>query len=537
MLLAFVLAHLQTASPLADPRLDRPLAIEARIEPLPDMLARMGREAGIPLTVERRARGWKATVFTPARPLRLTLAGLASVFDAEWTPTKDGGYQLGETVPARGRRGLYLEREEEIRRLGAESRLIRVAPVPEFVPTGDEAKDGPLRRMSETTARRQPIERQIVAAFAGLSPADRERFWRGELLHVVGTTEGQPEERKPQGNGTLITPHPAGPNLTLMSYRSGNVGLRVAAFAPNMRSQTLWGTSIPADEPSLADHPFRRAQREWATDPASSAPEWTLPLKTMPVEPDRWAKGRRTSDDVLGEIARRSGVPVVAEANRRLLDTRLPLRGATLGEAVRSGSLGEGAVRLESGTLLYRPAGFWQARLVEPPETSFRAIERETNPSLDSLAAFYADLLPPTLTETRGIVSVRDLSGDEDAKAALRLWGRLSTPLRTRLEGGEAIPLASLPGEARGAVEEAVVEAIFAGAGVDVAGDHSASMEARATREMTTLLGLLGLGPGGSYTLSARVSRDGGSPERRSLSIRIADDGGNVFRFPKAGPH
>lgn len=62
----------------ADPALDRPLAIEARIEPLPELLSRVGKSLGTPLTVERRMEGLKATVFTPARPARLPLATLSA---------------------------------------------------------------------------------------------------------------------------------------------------------------------------------------------------------------------------------------------------------------------------------------------------------------------------------------------------------------------------------------------------------------------------------------------------------------------------
>lgn len=565
-LLALALSFQMPASGLPpNAALDRPLAVEARIEPLPDLLARIGKDLGVPLTVERRMEGLKATVFTKDRPARVTLAGLASVFEAEWVPVKEGGYRLAEVIPARGRRELYLKREEDLRRARAEATLTRRVEIPEFVPTGDAEKDEEGRESIEYETRQVPTERLIVAAYKGLTPAERERFWRGELVHVIGRSEGQPEERirtkgeNGMGDSLSITPHPAGTNLTLIRYAPGSVGLQTMVFSPDGSNSLRSGGGLPGpDDPALADHPFRRAQTEWATDLSiSKAPEWELPLKPVPTVPLRWAKDAITSSDVLEEVYRRSGVPIVAEANRRVIGLLNgeggTTWGTTLGKELQLGILGRDAFRLEAGTLLSRPSGFWQSRLIEPPEAVLAPFERETAPSLDTLATMCARLSPATLAQLFRVFPNIATIHDPDPKRArdlfsrpkwsLWLWGRLAPTLRTRLARGEVIPLAALPAEARDAVREVTVNAVLDGVRVDsplpeieVPSDETVeTVSMTIPMPVAPTIDLLGYGSGGEYALSAIVIEDKDAPGTFLLSIKIADDHGNSLQLPEAG--
>ncbi len=536
----------------ADPILDRPLAIEARIEPLPELLTRISKELGVPLSVERRMEGLKATVFTPTRSVRLTLAGLASVFDAEWTRVERGGYRLAETVPARNRREAYLELEDADRRARVKTFLQGGGLGALRARSGDSKTSGQAAADSGFAG----AEAGVRSLYQSLAPLDREKFWQGEPMHYIGEFQGEPPEDRVVESGRGFTavhlPAPAGRTLLLVRTRRDEGGVRFVTFSPKWSAgswQALPPSKVASDFPRSV---FRKAQDAWGTNPrTSSAPELQRALTEFETVKPPWARSRWTDTDVLETLHRASGIPVVAEAFRRWRTTpTFPTKG-TLRDALRRANFGD-AVRCENGSLLHRPWGFWSQRLIEPPEAAFVPLETAsaTPPEalLDAAAETYAALPRESLNELWRSAARRDLGELEDGRWALRLWGRLSPKEREMALTSGGLALAAVGAEARTALSEAVLESIFGVRTEFLHGNDSeigsAERDPRAQR-VEAVLKLLGLTPAGSLTLRAERSvrpRESGPydpletfgrplPPQKGLALRIADVHGYGLRL------
>ncbi len=538
MIAAFLLFPQRAYGLPPDLLLDHPLAVEARIEPLPELLARMAKSLGTTLTVERRMEGLKATIFTPARPTRLTLAGLASVFEAEWTPLKSGGYRLSETVPARNRREAYLKLEATIFREILEKKLIEPFQLRRRGPTGDSARDAEVERMElERVQQHTPYHERLRAIYRRLPTRERDRLWDGEMLHFVSWSEGRPDERAPVGGeGTLVREYPPGPAILLLRYEPG-VGVRVVSAQPSGISHWSIGQPPLQNDEVLNASTYRKEVEAWATDPGSStAPELERPLE--PGEPRRsnWARGMFSPTDVLEDLFRRSGVPVIAEATRRQSGSRAVARGRTLREALIA-KLGVGGWnRVEGGVFLYRPRHFWSMGISEPPESALRLYESTPERTFEGTADMYARLPWSSIRDLRLHVLRHDVNAASEGVFTFRLWGRLSTRIQNALLHGEAVSLSQVPPEVHPAVREAISDAVFSAQG---------TLLPEGAPSTQVILRLLGLAEGRPLSLYAQAN-SGKSPrfppdgsfdsaarplEIRAIAIWIVDSEGNGLRL------
>ena len=424
-LLLLALQSAPTSGLPPDPRLDAPLAIEARIEPLPELLDKLGRKLGIELTLQRRMDGLKATVFTGERPARLTLGALASVFDGVWTPTKEG-YRLEESVPAANRLAAYRDAEREANRLAMEWEI-------EHSMMLSELKDH-------------------------LPPSAREALWRGE--DVVVPLEGYHAPLPPpEPDGGQRHPHTHGflrydPETGGMRYLFTDGGGISAGYASG-------DTSPVPERANLYRASFRTALNAWETDlERKDVPEFALPLETVPLPPlpwpmDSYGHPAKTTSDVLLLLHRQSGVPIVAEAFRTdYFPPYVLFPGPTLGAALRGWNWRK-LVRIEGGTLLFRPWEYWQTRLTEPLEAALRTFEATPGADLESVAHLYASLTPSAARALESRVLRHRLDAYRGSALALRAWGLLSPAARKAALAGAILRFVTLSPAARQAVEAA----------------------------------------------------------------------------------
>jgi hypothetical protein len=165
-----------------DVRLTRKIAIRSGGGSLGQLLTTLTEKTGVRLTVARDVVEEKAVVFTPARPLRETMADLAALFGCQWNAETDTGsqeiyYRLVRTGKNRRREAQLLEATE--RRLLAEAE--------KYVRALNESPEQ-LKKRPEGDSVREILShantRLAVMAFAGLSPEQRGRLQDGEFLSI-----------------------------------------------------------------------------------------------------------------------------------------------------------------------------------------------------------------------------------------------------------------------------------------------------------------------------------------------------------------
>lgn len=170
-------------SPLnKDARFARKIAIRSGGGSLGQLLATLTEKTGIRLTAARDIVEEKAVVFTPARPLRETMADLAALFGCQWNIETEAGseaiyYRLVRTGKNRRREAQLLEATEG-RLLAEADRYVRALnESPEQLKK--RPKDDPIREILSNAN-----TRLAVMAFAGLSPEQRGRLQDGEFLSL-----------------------------------------------------------------------------------------------------------------------------------------------------------------------------------------------------------------------------------------------------------------------------------------------------------------------------------------------------------------
>lgn len=502
----FLLGSQGSANALpVDARLDRPLAIEARIEPLPDLLARLGKEIGVRLTVGREMAGLKTTVLTDARPTRRTLAALASVFDAEWTRTRGDGYRLTETSPARMRRLTYLRLNDQERRRRVESFLD-----PNASPSVD--RTGGLRP-------------KIVRLYRESTKNDQRRFWRGETLCRIDVTPAQED----QGLDAVSV----GRSLLLVRSHPVGAGIQLRWISPTLGGSYHDTFSDVTEPESVKTSAFRLAQTAWATDPRSSAvPELDRPLVAFaPVHPV-WSDERWTDSDELEMLHRATGLSIVAEAFRRMRECPSFPTGVPLRRAWRE--LRMGGLRLEDGTLLLRPYDFLDQREIEPDESALRAFEtsprEDAAATIDAAANLYASVPVTVVPFVPDAAARRTLRFLWSGNWALRIWGGLSRSERETALTPGGLSLDRVRTKARATVKDALVGAILGGENDFVEGaDRTLPVPPERSADVAaTLLGLRDPVP---LVLHAWQSHASPLPSRAKMLMTNINDYGLVLRI------
>ena len=473
----------------SDARLDRHLAIEARIEPLPDLLATMSRACGATLTVERKMMGLKATVLVAARPVRRTMGDLASVFDADWTPV-EGGYRLEMSVPKRNLLERYLDAERKAQREATERKWRSAAAIakndwasiPGLLQASMTALSGFTTNQdpgfAEAHARYEALDAVsrngsnflLGRMLMGFSDRDWTALWEGRAYYASSIAKGG-IPKLPDDSVAIVAPmnhrEPGTPLTPVRAFFRYDLDLGSAGYAVNYDGGSMLarpGTGWGGEDESLYKHPFRRAQDAWATPRAESkAPELDRPLKRVDRTPSPWEGPWANDSDTLEVLHRQSGLDIVAEASRRASHRAPgPFAEATVREALENWSFA-GDTRVEGGALLYRPFAFWNRRPTEPPEAAMRRWEARPDRGIDAMAELVAALTPVQARLLASMSSRKRLDRLDSGIPGLRVWAALSTEQRRRLLAGEGVPLAGLNAPAREAALAAMLEGVFGG--------------------------------------------------------------------------
>lgn len=465
----------------SEPKLAAPLAIERKIEPLPDLLREIGRATGVTLTVGPDLKALKATVLTAARPTRDTLRALAVTFESEWERTKAGELRLTPTSETVNQREAFVRALARMRRTKSERALNHWA-LAATIPWGDRTTElrAAERRVAEkldaSTTEQKRAEDWLEAlkatdtawnwafgkVWGGLSAEARTAFWNGGM--VRGSTQARggvarlPIEMEDATRGRQPEDL-AKPLRVFLRYepRSGDLE---TYFDSLMGSGTGRGVS-PDDPEALKTHPFLVAQRAWVRTDSGSVLRDPGPV----TRPD-WFGSFGSDSDALAILHRQSGVPIVAEAFRYPRPHGLGAFGQpTLGAALQAG--GFGYVRVENGTVHVRPEEFWNRRMVEPPEGPLRALESEPEPTMDRYAECAAAISGPvfSFTPQGPTLSRVDPMPLWRATPGLRVWGLLEAGQRTAAWAGTPVPFATMRRRAQQAAWAAIVDGLFAGAG------------------------------------------------------------------------
>lgn len=486
----FLLAASQgNASALpSDARLDRAVAMESRIEPLPELLATLGKGTGATLTVERKMMPLKATVLVAARPVRRTMEELASVFDAQWVLV-EGGYRLEMSIPKRNLLERYIEAERKDHFAGTEALWRERAayaevPWPQIATARDESMSAVGRFTSSNdpgfaaaSARFQALDAMargghyyLIGRLLGtLTKRDWTELWQGRAFYASSVAKAGAVALPPDSMD-IVSP--------MRSHQAGEkdppvrVFFRIDPDAGDAQWVAMWDGGATSGKGSngerdsdLSNHPFRKALDAWATDAETGkAPELDRPLKPVDAVPSPWQSPWANESDTLAEFHRQSGLDIVAEASRRASRRAPgPLTEPTVRAALAEWSI-RGTARLENGTMLYRPYQYWSRRSAEPPEAALRSWEARPDAGLDALADLAAALTPAQAQLIGSMTARKRMERLAPAFSILRVWGKLSAAERARLRAGTPLPLGAMSLPAREAALAAMLNGIFEGA-------------------------------------------------------------------------
>src|SRR5579871_3239864 len=169
--------------PLAgDARLSQRVAIRAEGLPVTELLALLSHKTGVAFTTQEDIGDEKVVLFSPARPLRDTLADLAALFNNQWIHVEKEGerprYKLIRTGVARAyedsftggpRQRMMMQLEEQVRAL-------------------EETTEQLKRRPADDVIRATLLnpERRLATQFYALLPPDQKQqlFATGAMLPV-----------------------------------------------------------------------------------------------------------------------------------------------------------------------------------------------------------------------------------------------------------------------------------------------------------------------------------------------------------------
>jgi hypothetical protein len=165
----------QDQDPLAgDERLTQRAAIRAEGLPVTELLALLTKKTGIDLTTQDDIGDEKVVLFSPARPLRTTLADLAALFNNQWLHIEKPGekprYKLIRTALARAYEDSFLEgpRQRMMAQLEEQVRALEETP--------DQLKQRPDKDVIRASLL-SPERRLATQFYALLTPEQKEQLF------------------------------------------------------------------------------------------------------------------------------------------------------------------------------------------------------------------------------------------------------------------------------------------------------------------------------------------------------------------------
>lgn len=438
-----------------DARLQKPVTVWLRIEPLPDALKAIQKQVGVPLVCPDRFRNEKVAIFVENRPAHEVLTMIAKLFRLRWETYEDGyrverpsgeialeeeAARLAKEAKHKGvetyiniaRRVLAMTPEQREKRLEALRATLKPGQT-----DGDAETSLHILEFSILFSLESPFGDNLDEALIGtLTPRHITRLLKGETLtysthpstgvnaippafmewyeakqkKVLERVESEMGEwereyfRQRRINRISIC-YRLSPHSNQILCQMGIE--REVQFAGShsrcehaLEYRTL---SIPLDPAILNRSRLIQEWNQWS-EPAESLQKWLQQLKPLPdrkpIPPD-WQPFQDQElmrefvmdTQLLELLAWRYGIPIVADAYR------LSMR--ELGGDLSAFNIIEGLkdaywMRREGDYLLGRRKHYWAWRAVEPPEAPIRELEtkfqKEGALTIDDYARFVAAL-------------------------------------------------------------------------------------------------------------------------------------------------
>ena len=454
-----------------DPRLEAKVDARAKIVPVAEAVATLGRAAHLGLTTAPAVRDLKATLFVADTPVGLVMDRMADALRLKWTREGDG-YRLGIDPQAQAREEAYLNARRALARADLDAKirnLTAVADVP-YKDINDELRTagavGSGEPGYEAARERQRALYQYGnldgwtqgTVLKGLGPAGLQRLLNGEAVGG-STAAGAGSVALPAGIGGYPS-QPGGLVMNKSARTDAFLQVDPETWTMDFRIDRAFeggGSSMTrsnargdeAFEGRLMDSPLGKELALW--DPEKlDGPVAALPCDPKtPQKPSEWWSGRSSDADALEWLHDASGVPIVAMADRSVHAISNLAFAGTVGGYVKRWNATSGwpLFRAAGGVLMYRPGGFWSRRRMEIAEPVLRTLEAKPTPSIDDYAAFVAKVgdrqaaLAGDVDRTVLRVCPYPLA---DGVPPLRLWATLARVQRDALRAGGSVSYGDL---------------------------------------------------------------------------------------------
>jgi hypothetical protein len=383
-LLALLALQSAAIDPSADPALAKPVTVHLTLVSLRDAVGVLAKQTGQSLGVVGTVAELKATILVKGLPAGRTMEALADTMGLVWQ--KEGTYyRLSPDAGELSATTAYLQAEEKLAELGPNEGT----------------------NLVESNGQSNPVR----------TPG--RRFPNGVRRNVAPPNNGG----TPSGAGSRFDPY------------------LLAIEAPNGQPPSRLGFREP-----VGDSAFAKAVRAWPSVPTQVDPLWTQPSPSGLPPKSSWENGTFTLSDLLASWHDATGLPVVADAFRISMRTRMIPAGTGLA-SLQALAAAEGlGLKLSDGVVRLRHPAFWRLRRQEIPETTWRALEHGV-PSLDNFAAFASGLTAPQAAAFRSEeapLSHIKTAAIREAYPALLLWNALPDAARAALYAGSPVALSAV---------------------------------------------------------------------------------------------
>ncbi len=435
-----------------DARLQKPITVWLRIEPLPDALKAIQKQVGVPLVCPDRFQNEKVAIFVENRPAHEVLTIIAKLFRLRWETYEDG-YRVERPSEETALEEEATRLAQEAKRKGVETYINIARRVLAMTP---EQRKKRLEALLESPEKGQADaevaintelsilysfesvrERNMAEVLIGmLPPAHIARLLNGETLtystHPSAGVNAMPppfmEWYEAQRKAQLERADSEGDAwerdyLSRQRIKRLSVCYRLAPRSNQILCQLGIEREMRfSEEDSRGEHTLEhhtldvnldtatldqsRLIQEWNqwSEPAESLRAWLQQLKPLPdrkPHPPGWQpfRDRQHASEFLIDtqmlelLAWRYGIPIVADAYRR--GVWAPIADSTPLSAIERLKNTHWMHR-EGNYLLVRRKRYWAWRGVEPPEAPIRELEAKFQKgdalTIDDYARFAAAL-------------------------------------------------------------------------------------------------------------------------------------------------
>lgn len=437
-----------------DPRLQKPITLWVRTEPLRDALKAIQKQVGVPLVCPDRLQSEKVAIFVENRPAHEVLTMLARVLRLRWETYNDG-YRIERAFEETKLEEEALRIDREAGRKGMEAYLQMLRRVMAMTPEERRQRQESLQQALKNTAMPASLREEELQFLRSL-----EEGWGSRALMVLASLPPAQSQRLVQEGTLLYSTHPPagvnplppalwklyhgdrepqkvhiitslGSHVSEVRLRRLSLGYRFSALSNMLLFQVgeekqhepisgdpesmyagcdyetyTAAKAIPIDESVLKRSALNQQWTEWS-EPAKTIIDWIgkhKPLPNRPAFPPGWQLPRfheRFGNFLLVAAALeifawRYGIPIIADSYRV---EALEVSGDFSEMALLESALQQCWARREGEYLLVRRQRYWAWRQVEPNEVATRELEaqfqRTGKLSIDDYARFVSALSQP----------------------------------------------------------------------------------------------------------------------------------------------